>query len=133
MAQPALQLTEDQQASLTEAMEKAQSHIAGFQAGLKAETERLTALVKEEKLDEEAVMVQADKVMRLERDIKWAQLGLLVRIKNTLTPEQQAQVRELKGRTAGFQAKVRQAQELAQKWKQAGRELSPFEQARGKV
>jgi len=42
------------------------------------------------------VLQQADKVMALEHDIKKIQLTLLIRIKNTLTPEQIAKLRQLR-------------------------------------
>jgi hypothetical protein len=57
-------------------------------------------------------------------------LVLLVKIKNTLTVEQQAKLKELKDKSAGFQTKVRQAMDLAKKWKEEGRDISSFEQAR---
>jgi len=37
-------------------------------------------------------------VLNIEREIKRTQIGLMVRIKNNLKPEQQARLRELRGR-----------------------------------
>jgi Spy/CpxP family protein refolding chaperone len=123
-------LTDEQQASLQEAVEKIQTRVTSLQRQSKLETERMSALVKAEKLDEDAVMAQADRVLKLEREVKLAELALLIKIKNTLTPEQQAKLRELKAKTAAFRAQLREAQRLAEEWKRDGRDLSKFEQAK---
>ncbi len=130
MAQPALNLTEEQKASLQEAVQRVEMGHAGARKLLENETGRLVAMVKAEKLDGDSVLAQADKVMHLEQETRRATLALLIKIRETLTPEQQAKLRELKAKTAGFRARVRQAMDLAQKWKEEGRELSGFEQAR---
>jgi Spy/CpxP family protein refolding chaperone len=41
-------------------------------------------------------MSQLDKVLNSEREIKRTQISLLIRIKNKLTPEQQAQLQKLR-------------------------------------
>ena len=56
----------------------------------------LTALLKVDPIDEQAVIVQLDRVLALERDVKRAQVTLLVRMKNILTPEQRSRLRELR-------------------------------------
>jgi Spy/CpxP family protein refolding chaperone len=123
-------LTDEQQASLQEAVEKIQTRVTSLQRQYQLETERMSALVKAEKLDEDAVMAQADRVLKLEREVKLAELALLIKIKNTLTQEQQAKLRELKAKTAAFRAQLREAQRLAEEWKRDGRDLSKFEQAK---
>lgn len=45
------------------------------------------------------MLAQADTVMGLEREVKRAQLSLLVRIKNLLSDAQQAKLGELRKRT----------------------------------
>jgi Spy/CpxP family protein refolding chaperone len=57
--------------------------------------ERLVSLLKQSKVDEKQAGGQLEKVLAAEREIKRAQLMLLVRIKNNLTPSQQTQLREL--------------------------------------
>jgi Spy/CpxP family protein refolding chaperone len=42
------------------------------------------------------VLEQADKIMGLEREVKRAHLTLLLRIKNTLTPEQIAKLEAMR-------------------------------------
>lgn len=46
------------------------------------------------KVDENAALAAADKVMQLEHDLKRAHLQLLIRLKNALTPAQQTRLRE---------------------------------------
>ncbi len=57
------------------------------------------SLVKQERIDEQSVLAELDKILDLEREIKRAQISLVVKIKNTLTPEQQARLQELKSKT----------------------------------
>jgi Spy/CpxP family protein refolding chaperone len=47
-------------------------------------------------VDEAQVLEQVDRILTLEREIKRAQMGLMVRIKNTLTPAQQTKLREVR-------------------------------------
>jgi Spy/CpxP family protein refolding chaperone len=49
-------------------------------------------------VDETAVLDEVDRILNLEREIKRAQVGLMVRIKNTLTPQQQAKLAEFRSR-----------------------------------
>ena len=53
------------------------------------------SLVRAERPDEKQVTGQLDKVLRLEGEMKRGQLMLLVRLKNELTAEQQAKLREV--------------------------------------
>ena len=63
---------------------------------LQAAIESLTALLKQPRVDEAQVIGQLDKVLAAEREIKLAQIALLVRIKNNLTPEQQRRLQTLR-------------------------------------
>jgi Spy/CpxP family protein refolding chaperone len=132
-AHQAIGLTAEQEDALKSTFQKAQERITDLQQRMKEEAEKLAALAKKEKLDENGALAQADKVLNLERDIKRAQVELLIKIKNTLTSEQQAKLRELKGTALGLQAKMRQAQELVQKWKDEGRDLSSLAQTRDEL
>jgi Spy/CpxP family protein refolding chaperone len=55
-------------------------------------------LLANSQVDEAQVLEQADRILGLERDIKRAQISLMVRIKNTLTPAQQAKLMSLRNR-----------------------------------
>jgi hypothetical protein len=49
-------------------------------------------------VDETQVLEQADRILALEREIKKAQISLMVRIKNTLSAAQQAKLAEIRNR-----------------------------------
>lgn len=127
---PALNLTDDQKATLQAADERISNRIAQNKKAIAQETARLATLVKAEKLDSDAILAQTDRILALEQDSQRATLALMLKIRETLTPEQQAKLKDFKAKAAGFQAKVRQAMDLAQQWKQEGRDLSEFEGAR---
>jgi len=47
-------------------------------------------------VDESRVLSQLEKVLSVEREIKRTQIGLMIRIKNVLTVEQQAKLRQVR-------------------------------------
>lgn len=63
---------------------------------LAASGEKLARLLAAMPVDEAAVLQQIDQVLAAEREVKRAQLTMLVRIKNQLTPAQQAALDKLK-------------------------------------
>jgi len=75
---------------------KAQGRFAELQWQLQDNMNALVALLKQNPVDETQVVTQLDKVLSSEREIKRTQIALMVRIKNKLTPEQQAQLRKLR-------------------------------------
>jgi Spy/CpxP family protein refolding chaperone len=92
--QQALELTEEQKIFFKTELRQAQVRFTELQWQLQDEMERLLALVKQDRVDESQTLAQLDKILNLEREIKRAQIGLLVRLKNKLTPEQQLKLRE---------------------------------------
>src|SRR5258708_7242143 len=82
-----LGLTEEQSSALRSAFEDAQQRVQGLQQEMRRESEKLAELAKPERVDEKAISAQADKTLDIERQIKHAQLSLLVLIKNTLTAD----------------------------------------------
>ncbi len=94
--QKAIGLDEAQKNFLRSEILKAQTHFTELQWQLQDAMEILVGLVKQNPVDEQKVMAQLDKVLGFEREIKRAQIALMVRIKNKLTPEQQAQLRKLR-------------------------------------
>ncbi len=80
---------------------KAQTRFTELQFQLQDAVESLGGLLKQTPVDETQVMAQLDKVLNAEREVKRTQIALMVRIKNKLTPEQQAQLRQLRGKPAG--------------------------------
>ena len=56
----------------------------------------MVKLLQQSLADEAKILEQADRVMALERDIKRTHLTLLVRLRNLLSPEQQAKLQRLR-------------------------------------
>jgi len=133
MARDQIALTQAQQETIRIRMEKAQSRSDELRAKLDRETAALSALAKQERVDEARLLAQLDKVIEVEREVKHLHVGLAVAIKNLLKPEQQAKLREFaKGDGAQLGEHVRQrlsekverVQEGAQKWAASGRDPS---------
>lgn len=97
--QQTLGLGEDQKNFLKSELLKAQTRLTELQWELQSEVEKLAALMKQNQVDEAQSLAQLDKVLNLEREIKRMHIGLLVRIKNKLTPEQQTRLREIASKT----------------------------------
>jgi Spy/CpxP family protein refolding chaperone len=87
--QQAIRLSADQRTSITQGIRDFQLKVVELQWKMQDETQKLTELVQEGKIDETQTLVQVDRVLGIEREIKRAHMALLVRIKNTLISEQQ--------------------------------------------
>lgn len=99
--QQTLGLSEEQKNFLKAELRKTQTRLTELQWGLQEEFEKLAALIKQDQVDEAQTLTQLDKVLNVEREIKHTHIGLLIRIKNKLTPEQQARLREIAGKQTG--------------------------------
>ena len=95
--QAALRLSDDQQRTIIAEIQRAQAAATGIQWRLQGAMERLANAVKPDHPDEGQVLAQLDSVLALEREMKRAQITLLVRLKDRLTPEQQAALRQRMG------------------------------------
>jgi Spy/CpxP family protein refolding chaperone len=91
-------LQDSQRATLTSAIQGAQSKFMDMQWKLSAEGEKMGRLLQGTQVDEAAVLDEVDRILNLEREIKKAQISLMVRIKNTLTAQQQAKLSEIRSR-----------------------------------
>jgi len=94
--QQVLGLTAEQKSLLRAEVQKAQSRFTDLQWQMQDEMQRLTAAAREVSPSEEKILTQLDKVLNLEREIKRTHIGLVVRMKRALTPEQQRKLQELK-------------------------------------
>jgi Spy/CpxP family protein refolding chaperone len=94
--QNAIGLSDTQKTYLRAEVLKAQSRFTELQWQLQDAMEGLIGLLKQSKVDEAQVSAQLDKVLATEREIKRAQISLLVRIKNNLTAEQQHRLQTLR-------------------------------------
>jgi len=95
--QNAIGLSDAQKTYLRAEVLKAQTRFTELQWQLQDAMEGFTGLLKQSKADEAQVAAQLDKVLASEREIKRAQISLLVRIKNNLTEEQQHRLQALRG------------------------------------
>ena len=91
-------LQDSQRASLTSAIQQAQGKFMDMQWKLSAEGEKMGRLLQGTQVDETAVLDEVDRILNMEREIKKAQISLMVRIKNMLTPQQQAKLSEIRSR-----------------------------------
>ena len=91
-------LDERQRAAIKDNVQGAQSKFLDFQWDLQEESQKLVRLLQAQPVNEAAVLAEVDKVLALEREIKRAQISLLVKIKNLLTEPQQAKLMELRKR-----------------------------------
>jgi Spy/CpxP family protein refolding chaperone len=89
-------ITDAQRATLTTAIQQAQSKFVETQFKLSAEGDKLARLLQGATIDETQALEEVDRILSLEREMKRAQIGLLVRIKNALTPAQQAKLMQLR-------------------------------------
>ena len=97
--QQAIRLTPEQRTAVTQAIRDFQAKVVELQWKMQDETQKLTELVQETRVDETQTLTQVDRVLSIEREIKRAHMALLVRIKNTLTSEQQSTLASLRGAT----------------------------------
>ena len=94
--QDAISLKDDQRAAIQGAIQEAQSKVMPMQWALAQESEKLSKALDTTTVDEKAAQAQIDRIIGVEREIKRAQMNLLIRVKNALTPEQQARLRQLR-------------------------------------
>ncbi len=123
-------LTDAQKGEMQAEVQNMRERMGQLQPQLKNERDLLAEMVSKDQVDEKKALKQVEKVMGLENDMKRTQFSLLVFIKNKLTPEQQAKLKELKVKMGGIQAKMRKAQQLAEQLKTQGGDLSALQAAK---
>ncbi|HEV8631932.1 MAG TPA: periplasmic heavy metal sensor [Thermoanaerobaculia bacterium] len=90
--QQEIALTDAQREAIKAAINAAQPQFVDLQMKMQGEVGKLLQLVSAPAVDEKAAITQAEKVMALETQIKKTQLTFLIRVKNTLSAEQQAKL-----------------------------------------
>ena len=135
MAGDQIGLTQDQREAFRAHVEKTQPRSNELTERLTRETAAFSTLARQERVDEAALTAQLDKVLDAERDLKHLHIGLLVWIKNLLTPEQQAKLKEItKDGGAPFveatrqrlTEKVERVEASVQKWAASGHDPAPI-------
>ena len=92
----AINLTDEQREKLEDEMHKAHERFEEMHTKVEKQREATAALLKKEHVDESAALAQFEKVLDQEREIRRAQLALMVHLKNVLTKDQQAKLERIK-------------------------------------
>ena len=87
-------LKPEQRTAITRAIGELQGQALDVQWRMQDAAKLLAGLLAKPVVDQTAALTQVDAVLNLEREIKRAQLTLLIRIKNTLTAEQQGKLEQ---------------------------------------
>ena len=93
--QKAIELEGEQKTFIRQEILKAQTRFTELQWDLEDARETLDTLLEQGQANEQQVLTQLDKVLDAERTIKRNQIQLMVRIKNRLTSDQQAKLRQV--------------------------------------
>ena len=91
-----LNLTDEQKAFMRSEIQKTTTSFQELQWKLQDQMELLHESMKSTSVNEQQALAQLDKVLEIERDIKRLHIGLAVRLKNRLTPEQQDQLHKMR-------------------------------------
>ena len=91
-----LNLTDEQKAFMRSEIQKSTATFQDLQWKLQDQMELLHEAMKSTSVNEQQALAQLDKVLDIEREIKRLHIGLAVRLKNRLTPEQQEQLHKMR-------------------------------------
>src|ERR1700676_2816844 len=120
----AINFTDEQRQALRDTVERNQERFSGLHQALKQEADALGKLLAQPAATEAAVLAQFDKVQDREREIKRAQLALMLGIRGKLT--------ELRAKNPGpqpppeFAAKMERIKAGIARWQSEGRDPSPI-------
>lgn len=89
-------LTRDQRETVIREMQQARSELLPVEFEMTEAAADLMDLLDGPRVDEEAALAAAGRVLELERQMKSRRMVLLIRIKNLLTEEQQEQLRAIR-------------------------------------
>ena len=96
-----LNLTPDQKTFMRNEIQKTTTRFNDLQWQLQDAMEALHETMKGNQVNERQAMEQLGKVLDTEREIKMLHMGMAIRIKNQLTPEQQTQLQTMRGEMGG--------------------------------
>jgi len=94
--QAELAIDPTQRDAILKEVSQSQSEMVHLQWDLQGEKEKLAKILDADHVDETKSRDAAAKLMEKENKVKAQNLGMLVRVKNLLKPEQQAKLRELR-------------------------------------
>lgn len=96
-----INLSAAQRKTIMDAIKKVQADLVPLQLDMTEPALEMADLVEQTTVDEVAAVAKADKVLKIENEVKKMQMVLLIRIKNVLTRDQQAQLRTLRDGSRG--------------------------------
>lgn len=91
-------LADAQRQAITKEMSDTQKQVIELRWQLEEKSGALEKLLAADRVDEAAALARVDELMKVEERMKRTQLGLLIRVKNLLTPAQQETLRRLQPR-----------------------------------
>jgi Spy/CpxP family protein refolding chaperone len=94
--QQAIGLSEEQKTYIMSQIQEVQETFTKLNWSLQKKMETLIKLTSQNTVDEKMVLEQLDKVLPIEEQVKKSQITLMVRIKNKLSAEQQAKLKQIK-------------------------------------
>ena len=109
----AVGLSDEKRQEILSRVEKARARFQELEQALVKERDVLVALLDREKQDETALLKQLDRMSDRERELKREQFGLMLWLRNVLTAEQQARLKELRKTHAPSALESRLKQKLA--------------------
>jgi len=128
-------LSQEQREGIRDIVQGAQPRFGEMQEHLKTEVDALRKLVEQANPDQAAVLAQFDKVNDREREIKRAQLTMLLDLRKKLTDDQCTKLAQLRQQQAspgapsqGLREKVDRVKAGAMKWQSEGRDPAPVGQ-----
>ena len=89
-------LRAEQRNTITEAIQQLQTKVVDLQWKMQEESQKFSDILAKSPINETEALAQVDRVLSIEREVKRAHITMLVRIRNTLTAEQQATLRSLR-------------------------------------
>jgi Spy/CpxP family protein refolding chaperone len=92
----AIGLTDEQRDAISQLIQELQGRVVRLQWELLDEMQQLTEVMSAPRIDLDRALDQLDDVLETEKQIKQAHLEMLARIKNLLTPDQQATLERLR-------------------------------------
>ena len=94
--QESLALTGDQVAAIKKEIDATHAQLDSVHQTLRGLTEQLHALLAKTQVDEAAALGLASQTMDLEKVIKTAHMGMMIRVKNLLTADQQDKLQKMR-------------------------------------
>ena len=89
-------LTNEQKMFMRGEIQRTTTRFNELQWQLQDAVEALSEIMKSSSVNEQQALAQLDKVLDTEREIKHLHIGMAVRLKNNLTPEQQTRLRAMR-------------------------------------